>query len=155
VIGIVSCSKSKLDRAAPARELYTSPLFKLSLAYAEQHCEKVYVVSAFHGLVELDQELSTYDRTLSKMRKMERLAWGNRVANSLIHRHGNEFVLVAMAGEDYVSPIRTGLRTHFGFGENGWRGADDRVVLEPLRGMMLGERLSFLNAQVVKPRRAA
>lgn len=155
MIGVVACSKSKLDRAAPARDLYTSPLFKLSLAYAEEHCDKVYVVSAFHGLVELDQELRPYDRTLSKMSKKERLAWGDRVASSLIHRHGKEFLLCAMAGEDYTAPIRYGLKVHFGCGEDGWRGADDRVVLEPLRGMMLGERLAFLGAQVPRARRAA
>lgn len=153
MIGVVACSKSKLCHGAPARELYTSPLFKLSLAYAEQHCDKVYVVSAFHGLVELDQELDPYDRTLSKMPQKARIAWGIRIADSLIHRHGKEFVLVAMAGQDYCDPISYGLRTHFGYGENGWRGAEDRLVIEPLKGMQLGERLAWLGAQVV--RRAA
>lgn len=55
MIGLISCSAQKLDRPAPARELYCSPLFKKSIAYAEPRCSTTYVLSALHGLVALDQ----------------------------------------------------------------------------------------------------
>jgi hypothetical protein len=31
---LISCVKKKLDHAAPAKDLYTSPLFRLSWKYA-------------------------------------------------------------------------------------------------------------------------
>lgn len=48
---LIGCSASKLDRAAPARELYTGRVFKASVAYAEATGAKWCVLSALHGVV--------------------------------------------------------------------------------------------------------
>lgn len=146
MIGIVACSKQKLAHKAPARELYTSQLFRLSLAYAEHVCDVVYVVSALHGLVKLDTELEPYDFEMSdRGGKRYREAWGERVASALIALHGKSFTTVSLAGQEYTQPIARGLYTHFGFGDSGWRGAEDRPVIEPLAGMQIGQRLSWLS----------
>jgi hypothetical protein len=84
-IALVSCGASKLDRPAPARELYTSNLFRLSAAYAERFFDAWYVLSAFHDLVDPDTELRPYDRSLRDMRMNEREGWGHRVASRLAH----------------------------------------------------------------------
>lgn len=34
-IGLVGCGKTKLDNAAPARDIYTSPLFRAALVRAQ------------------------------------------------------------------------------------------------------------------------
>ena len=132
MIGLVSCSAQKLSHDAPARELYCSSLFKKSLAYAEAHCEKTYVLSARHGLVELDQVLKPYDQTLSKQSKQMRQVWGNRVAGMMFQLHpSHQFLL--LAGADYMLAIRHGTRHEC-----------QKQIEEPLRGMMIGERLAFL-----------
>ena len=48
---LVGCGKSKLDRSAPARDLYTGLLFKAALAVAEaEFGEDVWILSAKHDL---------------------------------------------------------------------------------------------------------
>jgi hypothetical protein len=143
VIGLVACAAEKLARPAPARELYCSPLFRKSLAYAEARCDRVYVLSAAHGLVELDAVTKPYDRRLGG--KAERLAWGSRAARSLVTRHGREVDYLLLAGADYAEPIATGLRTHDGYGEGGWRGVAPERILQPLQGLQVGARLRRLN----------
>jgi hypothetical protein len=141
VIGLVACSKSKLDRPAPARELYTSPLFKLSLAYAKAHCRTVFAISAEHGLVPLDRVLAPYDTTLADLSPARRSLWGQGVVASVLLRlYADDSRLMIFAGDSYVEPIDAALR---GTAE----------IVEPLHGMQIGERLSFLNAQL--GRRAA
>ena len=142
MIGLVACSKTKLDRAAPARELYTSPLFKLSLAYAEAHCSAVYVISAEHGIVELDRVIAPYCTTLADLSPARRsLWWQGIVAWLLLRLYADDSRLMILAGESYVAPIDAALR---GTAE----------IVEPLRGMQIGERLSFLRAQAPKARAA-
>jgi hypothetical protein len=62
---VVPCGGHKLDRPAPARDLYTSSSFRLALAAAETDAEfsggTVLVLSALHGLVALDTVLAPYD----------------------------------------------------------------------------------------------
>lgn len=140
MIGLVACSKSKLDHAAPARELYTSQLFKLSLAYAEAHCRTVFVISAEHGLVQLDRVIAPYDTTLADLSPARRSLWGQGVvAAVMLQLYADDSRLMILAGEAYVAPIDDALR---GTAE----------IVEPLQGMQIGERLSFLTTQT---RRAA
>lgn len=143
MIGLVACCKTKLDRPAPARELYISQLFRVSLRYAEAQCEVVYVASAKHGLVELDDVIAPYEFSLFQMSQRERELWGVAVARTLVARHSAGLVLVALAGVTYVQPIRNAFAS-LGIG----------AVLEPLKGMQLGQRLSWLGAQASREVRA-
>lgn len=133
IVGLVSCSAQKLDRAAPARELYCSALFRLSLAYATARADAVYVLSAKYGLVELDQVLAPYDLKLDALSAAGRRAWGARVAAELERRHGRRTV-IALAGATYVHALRL-------------HGVD---VIEPLAGMQIGQRLAFLSRAVAR-----
>lgn len=138
MIGLVSCSSQKLDRVATARQLYTSPLFQKSLAYAERRCMAVYVLSAAHGLVPIDELLEPYNRRLG--RKDERAQWGRRTVGALAARHHRHEDLLVLAGEDYAGPIRSALR------DMGWTGE----VIEPLAGKQVGERLAWLNDELAR-----
>lgn len=148
MIGLVACSSQKLDRPAPAHELYCSPLFRKSLAYALSRCTQVYVLSAAHGLVLLDQEVKPYDRRLGG--KKERAAWGQRVASALIDNHGREVEYLVLAGRDYADPLVTALRTYDGFRKDGfrkdgWHGVRRELIVQPLASLQVGERLRRLN----------
>jgi hypothetical protein len=144
MIGIVACSKSKLAKPAPARELYTSHLFRLSLEYAEQHCDAVYIASAMHGLVELEHVIEPYDSTVQHMSPLQRAKWAHRIAGQLRERHAGD-IICALAGSAYIEPIKAAY----------YELDRDVVILDVLRGMQIGERLAFLTAQVVGARRKA
>lgn len=155
MIGLVSCGAQKLEDAAPARSLYTSPLFRLSLQYAEERCETTYVLSAAHGLVDLDRVLKPYDRRLGG--KKERAIWARRVAGELVERHGRDVDYLILAGVDYAGPLSTALCTIDGHrrGDDGgfrWHGVDPSRILQPLARKSIGPRLQWLSASV---RRAA
>lgn len=150
MIGLVSCGAQKLDQPAEARHLYTSPLFRLSLAYAEQHCSRVYVLSAFHGLLDLDRVVAPYNRRLPTA-KRERMAWGEHIAASIGARHNSDEPIMILAGVDYAHPLTVGLRTLFGWRDGGYKGWTGDIT-EPLAGMQVGQRLAWLNGQT---RRAA
>lgn len=69
-VGLVGCASQKLRRAAPARELYVSQLFKKASAYAEKTCDRWYILSAKHGLVHPDEVLEPYDVKLDTHARM-------------------------------------------------------------------------------------
>jgi hypothetical protein len=84
-IHLVACSAAKLDRPAPARSLYTSPLFRKARRVAEAAGEW-YVLSAAHHVVEPAQELEPYDRTLRAMNHDQREHWAGIVFHALMSR---------------------------------------------------------------------
>lgn len=140
MIGLISCSAQKLDRPAPARELYCSPLFRKSLAYAERRCERVYVLSARHHLVELDTVHEPYEHRLGGVAERER--WGDAVACELVARHGGDLAALLLAGTEYVDPIRLGWL---------WTpGARELYIVDPLAGLQVGQRLRWLNEQLAE-----
>lgn len=145
MIGLVSCGAQKLGHAAAARHLYTSPLFQLSRAYAEQRCSQVYVLSAFHGLVELDRVIAPYDRRLPSG-KRDRMLWGEHAASCIAARHNSDEPIMILAGVDYAHPLTVGLRTLFGYRDGAYRGWTGEIT-EPLAGMQIGERLRWLSEQ--------
>lgn len=141
MIGLVSCSAQKLSHPARAHLLYCSPLFKLSLEFAQARCHQTFILSAFHGLVELDQVLSPYDRKLGS--KKEKQAWGQKVAASLLFRFSRDEAFMILAGNDYALPLAAALRTFDGYGPNGWTGHRGSIGT-PLHGLTMGKRLAFL-----------
>jgi hypothetical protein len=60
-IGLVGSASQKLRRLAAARDLHVAQLFKKASAYAEQTCNRWYVLSAKHGLVNPGTVLEPYD----------------------------------------------------------------------------------------------
>ena len=57
-IALLGCTKRKLPQKAKVKNLYQGSLFKLSLAYGEKlGYEEILVLSAKHGLLELDTEI--------------------------------------------------------------------------------------------------
>lgn len=86
-VGLVACAKRKLRVAAPARELYTSDLFRKARDYCEREYDAWYVLSARHGVLHPDQMVEPYDLTLGGMGRQERRWWGRRVVGRLCELH--------------------------------------------------------------------
>lgn len=136
---LVGCGKAKLDRPAPARELYTGSLFRAARAYVEALVDPWCIVSAEHGLVHPGTLLEPYDASIRDHSPSTRKAWAGLVLSGVYRRLGCEpsfqgHTVVLLMGREYADDIRPHL-VH--------KGAE---VLEPLRGMGLGARLAWLKS---------
>lgn len=80
MIVFLSCVKSKCAHRCEAERMYTSELFKKSLQYAKSlQPHKIYILSAKHGVLELNDIISPYEMTLNAMTEKERKMWAYRV----------------------------------------------------------------------------
>src|SRR3546814_7260194 len=61
---LVACVAAKLDRPAPARDLYASPWFQKARAYVERQGGAWFILSAKHGLIAPETVIAPYDETL-------------------------------------------------------------------------------------------
>ena len=85
-IGLITCTRKKKAHPCQARELYSeSPKFVRHLEFAEAHYQKVFVVSARHGLVFPNQILAPYDCYLGDFTHDEKAGWAAFVAACLRH----------------------------------------------------------------------
>ncbi|WP_223643917.1 DGQHR domain-containing protein DpdB [Corallococcus sp. EGB] len=145
-VALVGCGKKKLEHRAPARDLYTGNLFSAHLAEAEATTPHVYVLSALHGLLSLDEEVEPYDVTLRGMPPKARGAWGRQVLESLARRYPAGAVeLLVYAGRAYAEPLQDALVAS---PREGW------TLVEPLEGATQGARLRIL-AEASRMRAAA
>ena len=140
-VGLVGCGSAKLRHPALARDLYTGALFRKSRAYVEARCDRWYVLSAKHGLVDPDQILEPYDVRLGRVipRAPERSAlpvwdWAAMVTEQLVEalRDVHRPELTVLAGEQYrtiLHPCR-------------W------IFSEPMKGLGIGEQLAWLNREL-------
>jgi hypothetical protein len=137
-IALVGCSGPKLEHPAPARDLYTSQLFRQALKLAELRHDVVYVVSAKLELVLLDQVIEPYNKTMSTIAKEFRPIWGSRVWDVIVHRHQKvDRQVYVYAGKDYARPLRRA-------------GFHQATFHEPLARLMIGQRLAWLKAEIAK-----
>lgn len=134
-VALVSCVKSKQSRPAPARDLYTSPLFRSLRMYAEARADTWFILSAEHGLVDPNQVLPPYEKTLNKAGKAEREAWGRRVQTQLEAVLPSGAEVIILAGERYREHLVKFLK------------ARGHEVSIPLEGMPFGKQLQYLSDQ--------
>lgn len=137
-IALISCGAAKAPERRPARELYTSDLFRKSLAWAESQADRVFVLSALYGAVPLDREIAPYDFKLTQLRQRERETWAHCqvFGGDTIGERGRGRALLLLAGEEYSRFIRPEA------GLNGW------AVHEPLAGLQVGQRLAWLKSNL-------
>jgi len=98
----------------PASELYISNLFKKSMAYAKSlKPTKIFILSAKHGLLELDDPISTYDETLNSKKSDERKKWANKVIQKLtIKTDLNKDEFIFLAGMKYRQYLLPHIKRH-------------------------------------------
>ena len=133
-VGLVGCVKSKRAIPAPARDLYTSALFKGRRRYVEASCDRWFVLSAEHGLVAPDRVLAPYDVTLKGASVGRKREWTTQVIGRLLSELGDfgDRVFEVHAGADYLAGgLVEQLRS---------RGA---AVELPTQGLSMGRQLAF------------
>lgn len=104
---LLSCCKEKLDHAAPAANLYQSDNFKKALVFAgslKPDC--IFILSAKHHLVTLDQVLEPYDVCLSDKSAEEKREWAAMVASQLAE-YGDlkKDMFILLASNDYTDEL--------------------------------------------------
>lgn len=134
-IVLLSCVSKKRDFKTTAANLYDSTLFKYAFRYAKSlNPDKIYILSALYGLLETDEIVKPYNKTLNEMNKRDRIEWSNIVLEQLrdkeLDLNNDHFVI--LAGNNY----RKYLLHHISHYEL------------PLEGMRIGEQLSFLKRSV-------
>lgn len=84
---VIPCSADKLDQPAPARELYSSAHFRFQLEHAEAYANRtgarVMILSARHGLVELDTVLAPYDQRVDELDEIDEASLIDTVTGQL------------------------------------------------------------------------
>ncbi len=129
-IVLLSCASKKSDKKQKAQNLYISDYFKSNLNYAEKlNPDKIFVVSAKYGLLELDEEIGPYNLSLNNMSKQEREKWGKKVLLQLQEKtdlENDEFIF--LCGEKYREFLISYIK-------------DYKI---PLKGLGIGKQLKFL-----------
>lgn len=130
MIAFIGCVKTKKQERCEAAEIYTSPLFRYSYAYAiKQGAERIYILSAKHGIIPANTIIGPYNETLNGQSDAHLKRWAYKVvmqADALGIARTEDIML--LAGENYAKYIRKIYRN----------------AQEPLKGLKMGERLSFL-----------
>jgi uncharacterized protein DUF6884 len=111
-VALVGCAAMKSKKLAPAKDFYTSPLFRAAYDYAEKTSDVVIIVSAYYGAVAPKTMLHPYDRNLRTLRKSEREGWGVRTVGELLPAFSPPPQLVIVAGEIYADALLHGAHWH-------------------------------------------
>lgn len=125
----LSCVKSKQNKACEAQNMYTSDLFKKSLAFAKTlKPNNIYILSAKYGLLKLTDTIAPYNLTLNNMSEKSRKAWAYKVYNQCV-QEGIDFneEAVFLCGLNY----RKYLITKF------------KNAKAPLKNLGIGKQLAF------------
>jgi hypothetical protein len=139
-IVLLSCTKSKLDKPSPAKDMYSpSPMFQKTKRYGETlKPDKMFILSAKYGLLPMDKQIEPYDLTLKNMKKDEKDKWGGLVKQQMgkmgVNPQSDKFTF--LTGAEYMKPLESFIPS-----EN---------IEKPMEGKRMGERLSWLNSQVQK-----
>jgi len=131
---LISCVSKKLPYKSKAKDLYTSPLFRYNLKYAQSsNPDKIFILSAKYGLLELEQEIQPYNKTLNKTSTKEIKIWADSILNELqkvSDLNKDEFIF--LAGERYRRYLIPHI-THYKI---------------PMKGLGIGRQLKWLKERL-------
>ena len=126
---LISCVAKKKDSKSSAKDLYISPLFRSAYQYAKKiKADKIFILSAKYGLLEVDDIVEPYDETLNTKKAREVQCWADGVIVALSQKTNlNEDEFTILAGERYRKHLIKHLRKYS----------------IPLEGLSIGKQLSF------------
>jgi len=129
-IVLISCVSKKQAHKSKAKDLYISPLFKYNLKFAKSFSpDKIFILSAKYGLLDLDKEIGPYNQTLNKMSQAEIKDWSKQILSDLrkeANLEKDEFIF--LAGERYRKYLLPEIKNY----------------KLPLKGLGIGKQLKFL-----------
>ena len=105
-IGLVMCGQHKLWGLHHAKKLYQSNRFKEQFEQAEKACDKVYILSTKHGLLEPERWVWGYNMTLKSLSLEERVSWAQRTFSLLKNVTNPKDVIHFFAEPIYYENLR-------------------------------------------------
>lgn len=146
-IGLLSCGKAKQDYPCPAREMYTSGLFRLGYRWLSLTCDRIYILSSHYNVLTPDKIIEPYESKLSDKSPEDLADWAQRIYVAL-RRHekprvrGGVFAnttIVWCAGREYKEPVQPYLA--------------DVVQYDPLDHLIdrrIGYRMQWLKEEIMR-----
>lgn len=132
---LVGCSLHKLDKPAPAKDLYQGDLFLKAREYAESIGADWRILSARFGLVHPEDVIPPYDVCLDKMRAEQVRDWGHRTGIRLhLMLLGDKRQIIVLAGKSYRDPLFSSLQGRLYAAQ----------VMAPLAGLGIGQQKAWL-----------
>lgn len=113
-IVVIPCGGAKLPTPAPASKLYTGSMFQdqLTTALTMVSASQVRILSAKHGLLELDQIVAPYDVKIGDKETIHTDTLADQLA-----KLGNEIELEGLLPKAYAAALRQAfqgtLKNHF------------------------------------------
>ena len=82
---LIACSKKKMRFPCAAERLYQGNLFLLSMQYCKQSekFDKIYILSAKYGLLNLKQKIEPYDLHIDRLKKDKYQKWIKKVKKQM------------------------------------------------------------------------
>lgn len=135
MIVFIGCVKRKRSVKCQAKDMYTSTLFKYSLAYAKMltRKEKIYILSAKYGVIRLNEEIEPYELSLADFSLKDKQNWAWKCVRKLekIGINFNEDATF-LCGENY--------RKHLV-----WKFKNAKI---PMKNLSFGNQLKFLKEKI-------
>lgn len=111
IVLVSCCSKKqplKNGEKVKACELYISPYFKACWEYAKSlGADKIYILSAKHGLLNPTKKIEVYNETLNNKRESERKNWASKVLSQMrkagLSLQKNQFIF--LSGKNYYKHL--------------------------------------------------
>lgn len=128
-IALIGCVKSKKDGCHRAQDIYISPLFKLRWRYVSNHFDKIFILSAKHGLIEPSRRIRKYDTSLDQISANKRKVWSRKVAKQLQRIISSNEEIYFFCGKKYREFL-IGLLS-------------EQKCFVPLEGLGLGQQLQW------------
>jgi len=129
-IVLIACANKKLLKETMAKDLYISPLFKYNFVYAKSlKPEKIFILSAKHGLLRLNKRIKPYNKTLNEMSVKDIKNWSEKIISKLkkiTNLNKDEFIF--LAGQRYYKYLIPYIKNY-------------KI---PLKGLGIGKQLKYL-----------
>lgn len=145
---LVGCGASKREEPTEARHLYTSNYFQKKREFADEHCERWWILSAEHAALSPDKVVEPYDTVIDDVKPS---SWARSVYLALRGGDGkwvsDDVDLIVLAGQDYIDPIRENVLAPLD--ESTTLGVTVRYPFSDTSG--IGDQLAVLNDLIEDP----
>ena len=137
---LISCGAKKEKTPQKAEDLYIGGYFKKTLLYARYLSNKngadIYILSAKHGILELNEIIKPYDLTLNNKNERYQKSWSYKVITQLQCKIKKTDKIIFLAGENYIKYLKMYYKNYE----------------EPLKGLSIGKRLKFITGELKNAR---
>lgn len=106
----------------------------MNLKYSKSfNPDKIFILSAKYGLVDLDKEIEPYDKTLNKMSSAEKKLWAENILVDLAKVSDlDKDKFIFLAGENYRKYLIPYIKNY-------------KI---PLKGLSIGRQLQYLKKEI-------